>query len=273
MELVHVDIGGKPSFKLEKELEPEVVCALNYKGVRIVKGEKDQHFLVGLDPSRKLVVLPLLLPTPSSGYAVTVSNLSDIKQITNKSKENSSPHMNNHMRLILEIFTKYGVQDIINSGARRDFVIRCVLNITKSKQQSLKMCETLLEKTIVELETKTHQNAKSHFQFSMDVLGWSAFRPNSDWETLSPHAAPQTTAVKWIESCICLVPIQIARAVNNGLIPMPGGLKAVDLSGLTSQEVASVINFGLYGIILKNCKTPVKVICSMGKQSTGKVEK
>jgi hypothetical protein len=76
---------------------------------------------------------------------------------------------------------------------------------------------------------------------------------------------------RWIQLLMCLVPIQIARAENNGLKPLVDGLQIPShLNYADALSLAGMIRFGFYESILEGWVGDIKVISSMGKQSSGK---
>ncbi|MCO5596633.1 hypothetical protein L7F22_050700 [Adiantum nelumboides] len=75
----------------------------------------------------------------------------------------------------------------------------------------------------------------------------------------------------WIQGLLCLVPMQIARAENNSLKLLINGLQIPANANFSDAvSLASLIRFGLYDLVLTSWKGEVKVISSMGKQSSGK---
>ncbi|MCO5576994.1 hypothetical protein L7F22_030815 [Adiantum nelumboides] len=75
----------------------------------------------------------------------------------------------------------------------------------------------------------------------------------------------------WMQKLLCLVPLQIARAESNTLKPMINGLQIPsDANFSDAVSLASLLRFGPYDIILAGWKRDVKIISSMGKQSSGK---
>eukprot|EP00871_Galdieria_phlegrea_P005018 jgi/Galph1/5517/GphlegSOOS_G4113.1 len=75
----------------------------------------------------------------------------------------------------------------------------------------------------------------------------------------------------FIKDIICLVPLQIARAEANTFRPMINGLREdFEIERQEILQFANCINFGLYDSILRSWQGPIKVVSSMGKQSTGK---
>ncbi|KAH7290546.1 hypothetical protein KP509_30G053200 [Ceratopteris richardii] len=76
---------------------------------------------------------------------------------------------------------------------------------------------------------------------------------------------------EWIQKLLCLVPVQVARAENNMLRLMIDGFEIasnVQFSDVVS--LANILRFGTYDLLLESWKGKMKVISSMGKQSSGK---
>ena len=77
---------------------------------------------------------------------------------------------------------------------------------------------------------------------------------------------------EWIKKLIVQIPIQIARGTSNKFKLMHNGeddqkeyIKAVD-----AYSLCKAIRFGAYDGLIKSWEGPIKVVTSMGKQSTGK---
>ncbi|GLJ33413.1 hypothetical protein SUGI_0672500 [Cryptomeria japonica] len=89
---------------------------------------------------------------------------------------------------------------------------------------------------------------------------------------LVPHTGGGTSnAGIWIRKLICLVPVQIARAENNGMVALRDGLQIPPyVSYMDNISLCSSIRFGFYDAVLTGWKGEIKVISTMGKQSTGK---
>lgn len=81
-------------------------------------------------------------------------------------------------------------------------------------------------------------------------------------------------AGEWAIQSICLVPLQIAIARDNRFLPLKDGLWSSALEqqmlGSSVTQVANSITFGWYESIFTHYDKPVKVVSSMGEQSTGK---
>ncbi|RUS20070.1 hypothetical protein BC937DRAFT_86448, partial [Endogone sp. FLAS-F59071] len=80
---------------------------------------------------------------------------------------------------------------------------------------------------------------------------------------------------KWLIQCSCLLPIQIAVAIDGRFVPLKDGV-ITDIDAMLNTEaslatVSKAITFGWYESIFNfYSDRPVKVVTSMGEQSTGK---
>ncbi|KAH7282154.1 hypothetical protein KP509_35G015200 [Ceratopteris richardii] len=125
-------------------------------------------------------------------------------------------------------------------------------------------CECLVKSFIRNIEEKGKVFEKLNLELMFNVL--EGDRPFK----LSLSARKQSIA-GWIQKLLSLVPVQIARAENNMLRLMIDGLE-IPSKVVYSDAVslASVLHFGTYDLLLESWKGEVKVISSMGKQSSGK---
>ena len=89
-----------------------------------------------------------------------------------------------------------------------------------------------------------------------------------------PHIVDKAREIardEWLRTLLCPLPIQIARAENNSLKPMIDGQSVPrGLVFANTEALASQIRLGAYEEILAQWKGPLKVVSSMGKQSSGK---
>eukprot|EP01012_Entosiphon_sulcatum_P046851 TRINITY_DN6321_c0_g1_i1.p1 TRINITY_DN6321_c0_g1~~TRINITY_DN6321_c0_g1_i1.p1 ORF type:complete len:2269 (+),score=240.26 TRINITY_DN6321_c0_g1_i1:448-7254(+) len=80
----------------------------------------------------------------------------------------------------------------------------------------------------------------------------------------------------WVRSMICCVPLQVARAESNSLVLLPDGLRQLGASSprstaeKTAVETIRSFRMGMLDAVLASWDGPVKVVSSMGRQSTGK---
>ena len=100
------------------------------------------------------------------------------------------------------------------------------------------------------------------------------FEVNSIENCSVSTAIEQQALVKmgtWVRKLVCLVPIQIARAESNAMVALKDGLQIpADVNYNDSVSLANSIRFGFYDAVLSTWKDKIKVISSMGKQSSGK---
>ena len=77
---------------------------------------------------------------------------------------------------------------------------------------------------------------------------------------------------EWVKQLIVQIPIQIARGTNNQFKLMYNGEDDQKMYATAEDvdQLKKVIRFGAYDALIKSWKGPIKVVTSMGKQSTGK---
>lgn len=82
---------------------------------------------------------------------------------------------------------------------------------------------------------------------------------------------PSVQLSHWAQTVMALVPVQIARAQGNSLHPMKDGLHLPpDAMYTDAVSLSRLLSFGPYDSLLTSWHGPVKVVSSMGKQSSGK---
>ncbi len=116
----------------------------------------------------------------------------------------------------------------------------------------------------------------SLFKISFVAQLFDAYITDLD-KTHGLHMAKASTSCSntpmglWMQHLVCLVPIQIARAENNSLKPLVDGLQILPhLNYGDALSLAELIRFGFYESVLESWVGDIKVISSMGKQSSGK---
>ncbi|KAH7282158.1 hypothetical protein KP509_35G015400 [Ceratopteris richardii] len=125
-------------------------------------------------------------------------------------------------------------------------------------------CESLVKSLIRNLEGK----GKIFEGLNLEV-SFKSLRGNRPFE--EGFSAQQQSIARWLKKLLCLVPVQIARAENNMLRLMIDGLEIpsnVEFSDAVS--LANILHFGTYDLLLESWKGKIKVVSSMGKQSSGK---
>ncbi|KAH7282153.1 hypothetical protein KP509_35G015100 [Ceratopteris richardii] len=127
-----------------------------------------------------------------------------------------------------------------------------------------KNCKSLVKTLIRDLEGK----GKFFEGLNLELI-YKVFSGHCPFEEII--SSQRQSIAGWIRKLLCLVPLQVARAENNIMRVMIDGLEIppnVDFSDAVS--LASVLQFGTYDLLLEPWKGKIKVVSSMGKQSSGK---
>ena len=175
---------------------------------------------------------------------------------------------------VYHIFDKYSTSPPLTNNpgqrGRAEVEFSILLNGKGGPPPDLgEKCETYVRESLDKLRA---EKAKDFSDLAVTVRSqalepWLLEASGSDG-----HAEGQSVAVgTWIQRLMCLVPLQIARAENNGLKPLRDGLQIP--SHMTYDNAVSlvdIIRFGNYESLLENWKGDIKVVSSMGKQSNGK---
>ena len=171
---------------------------------------------------------------------------------------------------VYHIFDKFCTEDCLQTS-RQDIRLLCVLPdaaVEKSMCDE-KDCARHVQMMKDKLSRETHK-PMNNFDIRVRSLPLS----KCSWRHLSVESSsPLAPELRdWLKRVACLVPIQIARAEDNKLTPFSNGMKNEEVAGskVSVADLEDAIEFGLYEQILDSWPGPVKVVSSMGKQSTGK---
>jgi hypothetical protein len=171
---------------------------------------------------------------------------------------------------IYHIFDKFAVDPALFRGSIRDLNFHVLLKSRDTFGQDLgqRKYEEYLKILIGRLKKekgKDFSNLRIQFQVQMSE-SWDS--NNMD---VSFPLYQKKPLGNWVRQLICLVPIQITRAENNGLQPLLDGLQIPPhLTYVDSISLANLLRFGLYDAVLSQWDGKIKVVSSMGKQSSGK---
>ena len=174
----------------------------------------------------------------------------------------------NYLEYLYHVYDKFCVEDCLKTS-RSQLKLTCVLelpdHIIQSQLDGGSLCSRYVSSLFERLVTSTQKKMR-RFSCSVDVVSLAA-----SCQGVVGNGAALLPLGKWLQCLICLVPIQVCRAEQNQLTLFSNGLKS-DKSALvqTVYEVQETVRFGLYEDIFDWWTGPVKVISSMGKQSTGK---
>eukprot|EP01018_Ginkgo_biloba_P007841 Gb_06198 [translate_table: standard] len=171
---------------------------------------------------------------------------------------------------IYHIFDKFAVSPALSRELIRDLNFHVLLKSRENLGDSLdeRKCEEYLKLLIGRLEQEKGKDF-SALMIKFHVHNSECWELNSMDSLLTSHQ--RKPMGNWIRQLICLVPIQITRAENNGVIPLIDGLQIPPyLNYVDSISLANLMRFGFYDAILNHWDGKIKVISSMGKQSSGK---
>ncbi|GLJ34389.1 hypothetical protein SUGI_0691410 [Cryptomeria japonica] len=170
-----------------------------------------------------------------------------------------------YLGYIYHIFDKFAITPKLFPDAKKCIAFKVVLESSRSVNCNGEGCVTYLEALVRQLKAgKDKDFSGMKIQFEVNNV-----------ENCSISAvAEQQKHVKmgmWVRKLVSLVPIQIARAENNAMVALKDGLQIPpDVSYVDSISLAYSIRFGFYDAVLSSWKGKIKVISSMGKQSSGK---
>ena len=176
----------------------------------------------------------------------------------------------NYLDYLYHVYDKFCVEDCLDTS-NKNLSLACVVDLPDDEiDQRLEggtTCKHYIESIFGRLSDNTHKPMQ---RMTRHVTTTSMERSLVSL-SLPDLLTPARKFGGWLQLVICLVPIQICRAEHQQLTLFSGGMKsdAVELAENVCQLQDS-IEFGLYEAILDSWTGPVKVISSMGKQSTGK---
>ncbi|GLJ34377.1 hypothetical protein SUGI_0691170 [Cryptomeria japonica] len=169
-----------------------------------------------------------------------------------------------YLGYIYHIFDKFATTPRLFPHAKKCITFKVVLEFL-SDHSNDEGCLTYLETLSRQLKAGKDKDFSG-----MDIQ----FEMNNVENCPISAAAEQQKSVKmgmWVRKLVCLVPIQIARAENNGMVALKDGLQIPpNVSYIDSVSLSNSIRFGFYDAVLSCWKGKIKVISSMGKQSSGK---
>jgi uncharacterized protein YegL len=124
-----------------------------------------------------------------------------------------------------------------------------------------------IERKLAEIGSKIQKPGSSDLGLARNLKILPMGQNNSS--TLFERSEPQRLD-GWMQELVCFVPVQIARSENNNLILMKDGSPLAYDDCDNAYDLQQRISFGLYETLFRNWNKSIKVVTSMGKQSTGK---
>ena len=206
--------------------------------------------------------------------ARSVFNMTDLERSMPRAKSSPESPTNapsNYLDYLYYVYDKFCITDCL-STSRASIRLNCILDIPAERVRQLHpeySPDTYVKKLFHALESSTHKPTQMlHVTTQNTAFTDSVHLSFAD--SAAAAAAPASIS-DWLQRVICLVPIQIARAEQNMLTLFADGMKSdAALSAHTVFDLQESIQLGLYEALLDDWPGPVKVISSMGKQSTGK---
>ncbi|XP_059065183.1 uncharacterized protein LOC131038022 isoform X2 [Cryptomeria japonica] len=170
-----------------------------------------------------------------------------------------------YLGYIYHIFDKFGTTPKLFPDAKKRITFKVVLERSRAGQNNSEACIKYLKELVRQLKSgKDKDFSNMEIQFEVNNVETSPISAAAEQET-------QVKMGAWVRKLVCLVPVQIARAENNALVALKDGLQIPpDVSYEDSVSLADCIRFGFYDAVLSSWKDKIKVISSMGKQSSGK---
>lgn len=235
--------------------------------------------LVIFDSSSPSVLTSKVIKISSSSEVCQLQQITRPEEGADTQKSSGANTSGPVLDYIYQIFDKYATSPPLRKQSR-DLHLRMVLDGPVATAASAYLSDRCLQYVNTSLQRLERDKGKdfSAIQIHPSVhdansivscidLPWSVDKVSG----LAPSAGPEVQMGEWMRRLVCLVPIQIARAEHNALKPMVDGLQ---LSGnvdyVDAISLANVLCFGLYEAVFDSWSGPVKVISSMGKQSSGK---
>ncbi|XP_057849511.2 uncharacterized protein LOC131060350 [Cryptomeria japonica] len=243
------------------------VCDLEQMGLKITNFGSQSHLVLYNYADSPYFLSSHVLKTVIAG------EVSMLQKVQNKEKEVKETEIDgscSYLGYIYHIFDKFGTTPALFPEDRKSIMFKVVLkSITDlcNGEACIKYLEALLKK-LRKAKEKNFSNITIDFQAD-SLKKWT-----TEFDSLDSDATNDKINRKmgvWVRSLICLVPLQIARAENNGVVALKDGLQIPpSISIVDSVSLANSIRFGLYDAVLDSWKGKIKVISSMGKQSSGK---
>ncbi|GLJ12791.1 hypothetical protein SUGI_0197900 [Cryptomeria japonica] len=150
---------------------------------------------------------------------------------------------------VYHIFDKFAVSPALFRGLARHLNFYVLLKSKDTSRDDLvqRKCEEYLKLLIGQLEQEKGKDfSELIIHFHVKSESWDSKSIN----TTLPYSQKKA-AGNWIRQLICLVPIQITRAENNGIRPLLNGLQIPPhLIYADSISLANLMHFGLYDAVL-----------------------
>ena len=224
---------------------------------------------------KTLSLWPVEIETGKSHLRIERKNTGATNDEPEDGDQQSPSVPSNYLDYIYLAYDRFCTEDCLKTS-RQKLHFTCVLPTDDHLQmfQKEQRCERYINNLFERLFKKTK---KPHSQlFTWNLRSTSLCASSGQHVTTILTSAAARPLGDWLLCIICLIPLQIALAENSHLMLVSNGhekIKPTDSEledGSETDSLAASIRFGLFDDLLQSCKMPVKVVTSMGKQSTGK---
>lgn len=228
-----------------------------------VRFESQLHLVLydASSPSRGLCSRILDINSPSKGYVVQMETS---RQEDVRNSIGSEPCA--ALVYIALVFQKYSTNPPLMES-EKDLHLHIVLGAESTKIFQ-KRCRPFVEASLKKVEQVEGKKVPSRMQLvSVDHLP-GYFEPHNLVDKIK-HL--DLAFGDWVRLLMCIAPIQICRAEKGRLRPLRNGLQIPqDADYSDAISLSRIIEFGFYDAILTHWPGVIKIISSMGKQSSGK---
>jgi hypothetical protein len=228
-----------------------------------------QSHLVFFSTSAPRNIYSYILKTVSAKEVVQLQAIQSIEnKVSEVSEERRISGSCPPLEYIYHIFDKFATSPALFSEDKRDVFFNVLLSTEDIDQKCNEhACKNVLKSLLQQLEKEKGKDF-SNTDIRIDVKRFEPWISGGSFDLTGLATKAMGT---WIRRLACLVPIQIARAENNGLLALKDGFQIPpELSYDDSLSLANLITFGIYDTVLRNWEGEIIVVSSMGKQSSGK---
>lgn len=232
------------------------------------------------DSSRPDVIWSRVLESSSASEVRKMMKVQNNKSgstapdITSTSSQASEQKSCPELEYVYHIFDKFSITPALRSSranGKQEMTLKLLFLKTSSEIDNDigAKCKRHIESSLEKLRIEKGKNF-SKLDLCIKTQGLQEWLEDSLHSNLDNDTAtiPMGT---WLQKVVCLVPIQIARAENNALTPLVDGLQIpFNRIYVDAVALADIVRFGFYESILDGWVGDIKVISSMGKQSSGK---
>ena len=254
-----LNVHSKTSRELLNAIPLPDVNAHNVKYIQLLDLGLQAHLLVPLGNGQvKSFVIEATVPESRIRF--------DSKQARSSSSDVAEAQEGNPLlECFYKIFYKYPIRNCYETEIP-PLVLFCVHPNSSSDLEGKVRC--YMGNLLQELEEETGK-ATGPLLEHMEIVTCT----KEDCSKLMWRSWTPTAIGLWTRELISAVPIQIARAEDDRLLPLSKGMNLnlnFDFSSADMADVINAISFGLHESIFKTADVPIKVLSAKGRQSVGK---